>query len=149
MGALQLECVYACHLLSCSFYWLVIFAVLFPVQDVLEDVLDLDVSVSSTEDFLQLVSGTKIMLGSLPLAHRYGGHQVSNNICSPTSTFITNGLFYFKHCVLPPFLLLIPFHLLQNCCLVFQGQASVGFPVVLPTISISTSDSAGGTLENI
>ncbi|KAJ7322230.1 hypothetical protein JRQ81_018517 [Phrynocephalus forsythii] len=44
-------------------------------KDVLEDILDLDVSVSSTEDFLQLVSGTKIMLGSLPLAHRYGGHQ--------------------------------------------------------------------------
>ncbi|XP_053118339.1 protein adenylyltransferase SelO-like isoform X3 [Hemicordylus capensis] len=44
-------------------------------KDVLEDILDLDVSVSSTEDFLYLVSGTKIVLGSLPLAHRYGGHQ--------------------------------------------------------------------------
>uniref|UniRef100_A0ACB8FVX1 Uncharacterized protein n=1 Tax=Sphaerodactylus townsendi TaxID=933632 RepID=A0ACB8FVX1_9SAUR len=42
------------------------------VQEVLEDILDLDVSVSNTEDFLHLVSGTKIALGSLPLAHRFG-----------------------------------------------------------------------------
>ncbi|KAL8165037.1 UNVERIFIED_CONTAM: hypothetical protein K2H54_025510 [Gekko kuhli] len=48
--------------------------VLIPLE-VLEDILDLDVSVSETEDFLQLVSGEKIVLGSLPLAHRYGGHQ--------------------------------------------------------------------------
>ncbi|XP_060104171.1 protein adenylyltransferase SelO-like [Heteronotia binoei] len=44
-------------------------------KEVLEDILDLDVSVSNTEEFLQLVSGEKIVLGSLPLAHRYGGHQ--------------------------------------------------------------------------
>ncbi|XP_062983977.1 protein adenylyltransferase SelO-like isoform X3 [Elgaria multicarinata webbii] len=44
-------------------------------QDVLEDILDLDMSVSSSEDFLQLVSGAKVTLESLPLAHRYGGHQ--------------------------------------------------------------------------
>ncbi|XP_077158836.1 protein nucleotidyltransferase YdiU-like isoform X6 [Paroedura picta] len=44
-------------------------------EEVLEDILDLDVSASGTEDFLQLVSGEKIALGSLPLAHRYGGHQ--------------------------------------------------------------------------
>ncbi|XP_048366951.1 protein adenylyltransferase SelO-like [Sphaerodactylus townsendi] len=47
-------------------------------KEVLEDILDLDVSVSNTEDFLHLVSGTKIALGSLPLAHRYGGHQFGN-----------------------------------------------------------------------
>ncbi|KAF7245981.1 Protein adenylyltransferase SelO [Varanus komodoensis] len=44
-------------------------------QEVLEDLLDLDISVSGSDDFLQLVSGAKIILGSLPLAHRYGGHQ--------------------------------------------------------------------------
>ncbi|XP_061441708.1 protein adenylyltransferase SelO-like [Rhineura floridana] len=44
-------------------------------KEVLEDILDLDVSVSGSEEFLQLVSGAKIVLGSLPLAHRYGGHQ--------------------------------------------------------------------------
>ena len=42
----------------------------------LEDILDLDLSVSETDDFIQLVSGEKIVLGSIPLAHRYGGHQV-------------------------------------------------------------------------
>ncbi|XP_044280694.1 protein adenylyltransferase SelO-like isoform X2 [Varanus komodoensis] len=44
-------------------------------EEVLEDLLDLDISVSGSDDFLQLVSGAKIILGSLPLAHRYGGHQ--------------------------------------------------------------------------
>ena len=45
-------------------------------QEVLEDILDLDLSVSETDDFIQLVSGGKIVFGSIPLAHRYGGHQV-------------------------------------------------------------------------
>ncbi|XP_036893117.1 protein adenylyltransferase SelO-like [Sturnira hondurensis] len=44
-------------------------------EEVLEDILDLDLSVSETEDFIQLVSGEKIVSGSIPLAHRYGGHQ--------------------------------------------------------------------------
>ncbi|XP_043821633.1 protein adenylyltransferase SelO-like isoform X2 [Dromiciops gliroides] len=44
-------------------------------KDVLEDILDLDLSVSKTHDFIQLVSGEKIVSGSIPLAHRYGGHQ--------------------------------------------------------------------------
>ncbi|XP_068843619.1 protein adenylyltransferase SelO-like isoform X3 [Capricornis sumatraensis] len=44
-------------------------------KEVLEDILDLDVSVSETDDFIQLVSGGKIVFGSIPLAHRYGGHQ--------------------------------------------------------------------------
>ncbi|XP_014639072.1 PREDICTED: UPF0061 protein ETA_18310-like isoform X1 [Ceratotherium simum simum] len=44
-------------------------------KEVLEDILDLDLSVSETEDFIQLVSGEKILFGSIPLAHRYGGHQ--------------------------------------------------------------------------
>uniref|UniRef100_A0A670YNF7 Selenoprotein O n=1 Tax=Pseudonaja textilis TaxID=8673 RepID=A0A670YNF7_PSETE len=44
-------------------------------EEVLEKILDLDMSASSSDDFLQLVSGTKIIFGSLPLTHRYGGHQ--------------------------------------------------------------------------
>ncbi|XP_030898030.1 uncharacterized protein LOC102730594 [Leptonychotes weddellii] len=44
-------------------------------KEVLEDILDLDFSVSETDDFIQLVSGEKIVFGSVPLAHRYGGHQ--------------------------------------------------------------------------
>ncbi|XP_023367241.1 uncharacterized protein LOC105886697 [Otolemur garnettii] len=44
-------------------------------KEVLEDILDLDLSVSKTDDFIQLVSGKKLVFGSVPLAHRYGGHQ--------------------------------------------------------------------------
>ncbi|XP_045391168.1 protein adenylyltransferase SelO-like isoform X6 [Lemur catta] len=44
-------------------------------KEVLEDILDLDSSVSKTDDFIQLVSGKKIAFGSIPLAHRYGGYQ--------------------------------------------------------------------------
>ncbi|XP_048953033.1 protein adenylyltransferase SelO-like, partial [Canis lupus dingo] len=44
-------------------------------QAVLEDILDLDLSVSETDDFIQLVSGKKTVFGSIPLAHSYGGHQ--------------------------------------------------------------------------
>nr|XP_051676931.1 protein adenylyltransferase SelO, mitochondrial isoform X1 [Oryctolagus cuniculus] len=44
-------------------------------KKVLEDILDLDLSVSERDEFIQLVSGEKIPFGSIPLAHRYGGHQ--------------------------------------------------------------------------
>ncbi|XP_074013097.1 protein adenylyltransferase SelO-like [Numenius arquata] len=44
-------------------------------KEVLENILDLDISVTGTSDFLQFVSGGKVILGSVPLAHRYGGHQ--------------------------------------------------------------------------
>ncbi|XP_068790616.1 protein adenylyltransferase SelO isoform X2 [Struthio camelus] len=44
-------------------------------KEVLEDILDLDISVKEKVDFLQFVSGEKVTPGSVPLAHRYGGHQ--------------------------------------------------------------------------
>ncbi|XP_075443740.1 protein nucleotidyltransferase YdiU-like isoform X2 [Ascaphus truei] len=44
-------------------------------EDVLENLLDLHLSVAETNAFLQFVSGGKTMPGSVPLAHRYGGHQ--------------------------------------------------------------------------
>ncbi|KAM5156627.1 protein adenylyltransferase SelO-like isoform 2-T4 [Mantella aurantiaca] len=44
-------------------------------EDVLEGLLDLDSSVSSSVDFLQFVSGSITVPGFVPLAHRYGGHQ--------------------------------------------------------------------------
>ncbi|XP_048150359.1 protein adenylyltransferase SelO-like isoform X1 [Corvus hawaiiensis] len=44
-------------------------------EDVLENILDLDVSVKGSSDFLEFVSGAKVIFGSVPLAHRYGGHQ--------------------------------------------------------------------------
>lgn len=49
-------------------------------QDVLKNILDLDESVTRSEDFVQRVSGGKLFPGSAPLAHRYGGHQVFGDI---------------------------------------------------------------------
>ncbi|XP_041421778.1 protein adenylyltransferase SelO isoform X2 [Xenopus laevis] len=43
-------------------------------EDVLENLLDLAVSVGATDEFLQFVSG-RDFTGWRPLAHRYGGHQ--------------------------------------------------------------------------
>ncbi|XP_069068448.1 protein adenylyltransferase SelO-like, partial [Pleurodeles waltl] len=44
-------------------------------EDVLQDILDLDISVAESDEFLEFVSGGKVKPGTLPLAHRYGGHQ--------------------------------------------------------------------------
>ncbi|KAK5606158.1 hypothetical protein CRENBAI_026190 [Crenichthys baileyi] len=44
-------------------------------KDVIEGILDLDVAVTRSEDFLLYASGAKLLPGSAPLAHRYGGHQ--------------------------------------------------------------------------
>ncbi|XP_078090068.1 protein nucleotidyltransferase YdiU-like isoform X2 [Mustelus asterias] len=44
-------------------------------KEVVEDLLDLDVSVTETKKFIQFVSGAWILPGSVPLTHRYGGHQ--------------------------------------------------------------------------
>ncbi|XP_041039287.1 protein adenylyltransferase SelO-like isoform X1 [Carcharodon carcharias] len=44
-------------------------------KEVVEDLLDLDMSVTETEEFIQFVSGARILPGSVPLTHRYGGHQ--------------------------------------------------------------------------
>ncbi|KAK1172050.1 protein adenylyltransferase SelO-like isoform X1 [Acipenser oxyrinchus oxyrinchus] len=44
-------------------------------KEVLEDILDWDVSAAETDDFIHFLSGGKLLPGSIPLAHRYGGHQ--------------------------------------------------------------------------
>lgn len=44
-------------------------------KEVIEGMLDLDVAVSKSEDFLQYFSGGRLFPGSSPLTHRYGGHQ--------------------------------------------------------------------------
>ncbi|XP_026056536.1 uncharacterized protein LOC113042150 isoform X2 [Carassius auratus] len=44
-------------------------------QDVLRNILDLNESVIQKEDFVLCVSGGKLFPGSIPFAHRYGGHQ--------------------------------------------------------------------------
>ncbi|XP_029978708.1 uncharacterized protein LOC115410981 isoform X2 [Sphaeramia orbicularis] len=42
---------------------------------VIEEILDLDMAVTHSSDFLQFISGGRLLPGSVPLAHRYGGHQ--------------------------------------------------------------------------
>ncbi|XP_067870022.1 protein adenylyltransferase SelO-like isoform X2 [Heterodontus francisci] len=44
-------------------------------KEVVEDLLDLDVSITKTKEFIQFVSGARVLHGSVPLTHRYGGHQ--------------------------------------------------------------------------
>ncbi|XP_071340827.1 protein adenylyltransferase SelO-like isoform X2 [Trachinotus anak] len=44
-------------------------------KDVIEGILDLHVAVTQSEDFLHYASGGRLLLESVPLAHRYGGHQ--------------------------------------------------------------------------
>nr|XP_057916601.1 protein adenylyltransferase SelO-like [Doryrhamphus excisus]XP_057916602.1 protein adenylyltransferase SelO-like [Doryrhamphus excisus] len=44
-------------------------------KDVLEGLLDSDMAVTQSEDFLLYISGGRRLPGSQPLAHRYGGHQ--------------------------------------------------------------------------
>jgi len=44
-------------------------------EDALVSILDMDPSLAETCEFLEFVSGNKILPSSIPLAHRYGGHQ--------------------------------------------------------------------------
>ncbi|XP_034145374.1 protein adenylyltransferase SelO-like [Esox lucius] len=44
-------------------------------KEVIEGLLDLDIAFSQSEDFLQYFSGGRLFPGSIPLTHRYGGHQ--------------------------------------------------------------------------
>lgn len=46
------------------------------LQDVIEGILDVDMAVTQSDEFLQYASGGRLLPGSVPLAHRYGGHQV-------------------------------------------------------------------------
>uniref|UniRef100_A0A671WND2 Selenoprotein O n=1 Tax=Sparus aurata TaxID=8175 RepID=A0A671WND2_SPAAU len=44
-------------------------------KDVIEGILDVDMAVTQSEEFLHYASGGRLLPGSVPLAHRYGGHQ--------------------------------------------------------------------------
>lgn len=44
-------------------------------DDAMKDLLDLDPSAADHPDFADFVSGNKVLEGSMPMAHRYGGHQ--------------------------------------------------------------------------
>ncbi|XP_076617941.1 protein nucleotidyltransferase YdiU-like [Chaetodon auriga] len=44
-------------------------------KDVIEGILNLDMAVTQSDEFLHYASGGRLLPGSVPLAHRYGGHQ--------------------------------------------------------------------------
>ncbi|KAK7873147.1 hypothetical protein R5R35_006368 [Gryllus longicercus] len=44
-------------------------------KDALINILDMDPSITESEDFTEFVSGNLVLSSSVPLAHRYGGHQ--------------------------------------------------------------------------
>lgn len=44
-------------------------------KDVVEGILNVALSAAQTDEFLQYASGGRVLPGSVPLAHRYGGHQ--------------------------------------------------------------------------
>nr|XP_046227358.1 protein adenylyltransferase SelO-like isoform X1 [Scatophagus argus] len=44
-------------------------------KDVIEEILNVDMAVTQSDEFLHYASGGRLLPGSVPLAHRYGGHQ--------------------------------------------------------------------------
>lgn len=44
-------------------------------KDAFEGILDVDVAIARSDEFLHFASGGRLLPGSVPLAHRYGGHQ--------------------------------------------------------------------------
>lgn len=58
-----------------------------------EGILNVAVTVAQTDEFLLYVSGGRLLPGSVPLAHRYGGHQVEfvfNSFCTVRYRMRTN-----------------------------------------------------------
>lgn len=44
-------------------------------RDVLINILNMDPSITETDEFIRWVAGSNVLSSSTPLAHRYGGHQ--------------------------------------------------------------------------
>ena len=44
-------------------------------DDALTEILDMSPSIGFTDEFVAVASGNRLLQGSAPLAHRYGGHQ--------------------------------------------------------------------------
>jgi len=44
-------------------------------EDALKNILDFDPEVTETLEFVEWVAGSRVLPGSVPMAHRYGGHQ--------------------------------------------------------------------------
>ncbi|XP_068086763.1 protein adenylyltransferase SelO isoform X2 [Anabrus simplex] len=44
-------------------------------KDALVNILDMDPSITETQEFVEFIAGARVLDSSIPLAHRYGGHQ--------------------------------------------------------------------------
>lgn len=44
-------------------------------DEVLKEILDMDPSIREDPEFADFVSGNKVLDGSIPMSHRYGGYQ--------------------------------------------------------------------------
>ncbi|KAJ9576211.1 hypothetical protein L9F63_006944 [Diploptera punctata] len=44
-------------------------------EDALINILDMSPSIAETSEFVEFIAGNKLLSSSIPLAHRYGGHQ--------------------------------------------------------------------------
>jgi len=52
-------------------------------SDVLRNILDMDPErIQNDDDFVEWVSGNKVLDGSTPMAHRYGGYQFGSWVMS-------------------------------------------------------------------
>jgi uncharacterized protein YdiU (UPF0061 family) len=57
-------------------FFIILFSLTWYSSEVLRDILDMDPDqMSKDPDFVEWVSGNKVLDGSIPMAHRYGGHQ--------------------------------------------------------------------------
>lgn len=59
-------------------------------QDVIEGILNVDVAATQSDEFLHYASGGRLLPGSVPLAHRYGGHQVGQHVLRQVPTQFKN-----------------------------------------------------------
>lgn len=57
-------------------------------QDVVEGILNVDMAATQSDDFLHYASGGRLFAGSVPLVHRYGGHQVQFDTLLLLSTLV-------------------------------------------------------------
>ena len=65
-------------------------------SEVLRDILDMDPNLMPNDpDFAEWVSGNRILEGSAPMAHRYGGHQFGSWV-RPVTTYLQLESFQFK-----------------------------------------------------
>ena len=64
------------------------------------DILDMDKAMSEDPKFVDFVAGNHVLEGSIPISHRYGGHQFGSWVSFQANIAYEN---YFKlHLILNP-----------------------------------------------